>query len=53
MRLSELGETLSGEHGIGILKAPYMKKELGHTTSVKAIKEAWDPNGRFNSRINT
>jgi glycolate oxidase len=41
----ELGGTLSGEHGVGTLKRPYMEQALG-TTSVelqKAIKQAFDP----------
>ncbi len=45
-----LGGTLSGEHGIGTMKSPYMEMELG-TVGVqlmKKIKEAWDPNGILN-----
>jgi glycolate oxidase len=45
----DLGGTLSGEHGIGILKAPYMQNELGLTLDLmKKIKEAWDPNNILN-----
>ncbi|MBD8135672.1 FAD-binding protein [Bacillus sp. CFBP 13597] len=46
----ELGGTLSGEHGIGILKSPYMEMELGITgvNMMKKIKEAWDPNNILN-----
>ncbi|WML50820.1 FAD-linked oxidase C-terminal domain-containing protein [Neobacillus sp. PS3-12] len=46
----ELGGTLSGEHGIGMLKAPYMEKELGKDGlfMMKKIKEAWDPNNILN-----
>ncbi|HEU5140758.1 MAG TPA: FAD-linked oxidase C-terminal domain-containing protein [Bacillales bacterium] len=45
-----LGGTLSGEHGIGTLKAPYMEMELGETgvQMMKKIKEAWDPNHILN-----
>jgi glycolate oxidase len=45
-----LGGTLSGEHGIGILKAPYMEMELGRegVMMMKKIKEAWDPNNILN-----
>ncbi len=45
-----LGGTLSGEHGIGILKAPYMEMELGEAglMMMKKIKEAWDPNHILN-----
>lgn len=40
----ELGGTLSGEHGIGTLKAPYMEMELGQEglMMMKKIKDAWD-----------
>ncbi|CAH0156129.1 putative FAD-linked oxidoreductase Rv2280 [Peribacillus sp. Bi96] len=46
----ELGGTLSGEHGIGTLKSPYMEMELGITgvNMMKKIKEAWDPNNILN-----
>lgn len=46
----ELGGTLSGEHGIGLLKAPYMEMELGveGLLLMKKIKEAWDPNNILN-----
>ncbi|WP_342510957.1 FAD-linked oxidase C-terminal domain-containing protein [Sporosarcina sp. FSL K6-1522] len=46
----ELGGTLSGEHGIGTLKAPYMSLELGEDglMMMQKIKEAWDPNNILN-----
>ncbi|MFX0561253.1 FAD-binding oxidoreductase [Tepidibacillus infernus] len=46
----ELGGTLSGEHGIGIMKAPFMKMELGEEglEMMKRIKKAWDPNNILN-----
>lgn len=46
----ELGGTLSGEHGIGILKAPFMEMELGTVgvDMMKRIKKAWDPNDILN-----
>lgn len=46
----ELGGTLSGEHGIGVMKAPFMEMELGTETLrlMKGIKDAWDPNGILN-----
>ncbi|MFJ9385350.1 FAD-binding oxidoreductase [Peribacillus sp. NPDC101481] len=46
----ELGGTLSGEHGIGILKSPYMELELGSDglQMMKKIKDAWDPNSILN-----
>ena len=46
----ELGGTLSGEHGIGTMKAPFMEMELGKdgVEMMKAIKEAWDPHNILN-----
>lgn len=46
----DLGGTLSGEHGIGTLKAPYMEMEYGKEgiSLLKAIKKAWDPNNILN-----
>jgi glycolate oxidase len=46
----ELGGTLSGEHGIGTMKAPFMEQEMGEVgvSMLKRIKEAWDPNNIMN-----
>jgi len=46
----ELGGTLSGEHGIGITKAPYISMELGDMglEVMKRIKKAFDPNNILN-----
>ncbi len=46
----ELGGTISGEHGIGITKTPYMAKEIGpvELMLMKKIKKAFDPNGILN-----
>ncbi|MED4781191.1 FAD-binding oxidoreductase [Brevibacillus choshinensis] len=46
----ELGGTLSGEHGIGNMKAPFMEMELGAVglDMMKRIKESWDPNHIMN-----
>ncbi|SDI33059.1 glycolate oxidase [Alteribacillus persepolensis] len=46
----ELGGTLSGEHGIGTMKAPFMEQELGNVgvEMMKRIKDSWDPNGIMN-----
>ncbi|WP_085991165.1 FAD-binding oxidoreductase [Oceanobacillus senegalensis] len=46
----ELNGTLSGEHGIGTLKAPFMEMELGEVglDMMKRIKQAWDPNNVLN-----
>lgn len=45
-----LGGTLSGEHGIGTMKAAYMELELGEAglLMMKKIKQAWDPNNILN-----
>jgi glycolate oxidase len=46
----KLGGTLSGEHGIGITKAPYVSMELGDLglEVMKRIKKAFDPNNIMN-----
>lgn len=46
----ELGGTLSGEHGIGLMKAPFMEMELGKDAlhMMKLIKDAWDPKNILN-----
>jgi glycolate oxidase len=45
-----LGGTLSGEHGVGITKAPYLDMELGASelALMKRIKVAFDPHGILN-----
>jgi len=45
-----LGGTISGEHGIGYVKAPYLDMALGAATidAMKRIKRALDPNGILN-----
>ncbi|MBF0292688.1 MAG: FAD-binding protein [Nitrospinae bacterium] len=46
----ELGGTLSGEHGIGISKAPYIEKEIGGIgiELTKKLKAVFDPNNILN-----
>ena len=46
----DLGGTLSGEHGIGISKAPYMKIAFSDAEMelFRAIKKAFDPNNILN-----
>jgi glycolate oxidase len=41
----ELGGTLSGEHGVGLLKRPYIEQALGSLSVEiqKNIKQALDP----------
>jgi glycolate oxidase len=40
-----LGGTLSGEHGVGVLKRPYFEQALGHVSVdvQRRIKQALDP----------
>lgn len=49
-RALALGGTLSGEHGIGFMKAPYLLQELGREGYLahKAVKDALDPAGVLN-----
>jgi glycolate oxidase len=46
----ELGGTISGEHGVGYAKAPYLDLALTGPTIelMKTIKKAMDPNGILN-----
>ncbi|UCD83473.1 MAG: FAD-binding protein [Deltaproteobacteria bacterium] len=46
----EMKGTISGEHGIGVAKAPYLHFELGDQgiAVMKKIKQAFDPNGIMN-----
>jgi len=45
-----LGGTMSGEHGVGIAKAPYIPLEITPATAayMKAVKKALDPNNILN-----
>ena len=44
-----LGGTVTGEHGIGITKAPFLKRERPSAlASMRAIKKAMDPENIFN-----
>jgi len=46
----ELGGTISGEHGVGISKAPYLEMEVGPlgVSVMKRLKKCFDPNGILN-----
>ncbi|MDA7026402.1 glycolate oxidase subunit GlcD [Bacillus sp. CLL-7-23] len=46
----ELGGTITGEHGVGAMKAPYLELKLGESgiAAMKAIKHAFDPNNVMN-----
>ncbi len=46
----ELGGTMSGEHGVGIMKAPYLQMELADASIdyMKTLKRALDPNNILN-----
>lgn len=46
----EVGGSLSGEHGVGVLKRPYLEMALGPVAveMQKRIKRAWDPNDILN-----
>ncbi|MCC5919793.1 MAG: FAD-binding protein [Cyclobacteriaceae bacterium] len=49
-RVVELGGTLSGEHGIGIAKRPYMSMAVSEVNLnlMRGIKKVFDPNGILN-----
>lgn len=46
----ELGGTITGEHGVGEMKSPYLAWKIGDSgvSVMKAIKQAFDPNGIMN-----
>jgi len=46
----ELGGTISGEHGIGITKAPYLEMDIGkkNLSLMKQLKHLFDPNHILN-----
>ncbi|MFV2049568.1 MULTISPECIES: glycolate oxidase subunit GlcD [Bacillaceae] len=46
----ELGGTITGEHGVGVMKAPYLELKLGETgiAAMRAIKDSFDPNNIMN-----
>lgn len=46
----ELGGTITGEHGVGVMKAPYLEMKLGASgiAAMQAIKTGLDPNNIMN-----
>jgi glycolate oxidase len=50
LAVGELGGTITGEHGVGLLKRPYLARQLGSeaTRLHLAIKAAFDPLGILN-----
>ncbi|MBY0120577.1 glycolate oxidase subunit GlcD [Bacillus sp. S/N-304-OC-R1] len=46
----ELGGTITGEHGVGIMKAPYLEMKLvkAGVAAMKVIKNSLDPNNIMN-----
>lgn len=46
----ELGGTITGEHGVGVMKAPYLELKVGKEgiAAMQAIKSSLDPNNILN-----
>ena len=46
----DLGGTITGEHGVGLAKLPYLERRLGseHAALLRRIKSAFDPQGILN-----
>jgi glycolate oxidase len=46
----ELGGTITGEHGVGLAKLPFLERRLGapHVALLERIKRAFDPDGVLN-----
>jgi glycolate oxidase len=49
-RTLELGGTITGEHGVGLAKKPFLKRQLGDASYalLKKIKHTLDPEGLLN-----
>jgi glycolate oxidase len=49
-RTLAVGGTITGEHGVGLAKKPYLHKQLGDNSYelLKLVKHALDPDGFFN-----
>jgi glycolate oxidase len=47
-----VGGTVSGEHGVGRAKRPFVEAQLGGTLALqRALKRAWDPRGVLNPGV--
>ncbi|WP_202079252.1 glycolate oxidase subunit GlcD [Caldalkalibacillus salinus] len=46
----EMGGTITGEHGVGVVKSPYLEWKLGESgiAVMKSLKQALDPTGIMN-----
>lgn len=46
----ELGGTITGEHGVGVMKSPYLTWKLGEegVEAMRTVKRAFDPNNIMN-----
>ncbi len=49
-RTLELGGTITGEHGVGLAKKPWLRQQMGDASFglMKEVKRALDPNGLLN-----
>jgi len=49
-RTLELGGTITGEHGVGLAKKPWLRQQMGDAsyTLMKQVKRAVDPHGLLN-----
>ena len=46
----DLGGTITGEHGVGLAKLPFLERRhgAGHVALLRRIKRAFDPQGILN-----
>ena len=49
-RTLELGGTITGEHGIGLAKKPWLRQQMGDASFdlMRQVKSALDPKGLLN-----